>query len=73
LELANYISMRNRDLPLLFISIHSSDVLSRLLSPARDFISKPFSPAALIEKVRQVTRKPEPGSEFHGVAALIEL
>jgi DNA-binding response OmpR family regulator len=48
-------------------------VLSRLLSPARDFISKPFSPAALIEKVRQVTRKPEPGSEFHGVAALIEL
>ncbi len=73
LELANFISARNRYLPLLFISLHSGEVLSRLLSPARDFISKPFSPAALIERVRQVTRRPEPGSGIHGVAALIEL
>ena len=73
LELANYISVRNRNLPLLFISLHSSEVLSRLLSPARDFISKPFSPAVLIDKVRQVTRKPEPGSEFHGAAAMTML
>lgn len=70
LELANYISARNRYLPLLFISLHSGEVLSRLLSPARDFLSKPFSRAALIDKVLQITRKPEPDSSFHGVAAL---
>lgn len=73
LELANYISARNRYLPLLFISLHSGEVLSRLLSPARDFLSKPFSLATLIDKVRQVTRKAEPDSGFHGVAALTVL
>ena len=70
LELANYISVRNRHLPLLFISLHSGEVLSRLLSPARDFISKPFSPAALLEKVRQVTQTPPQGSDAQGVEAL---
>jgi len=73
LELANYISARDRHLPLLFISLHSGEVLSRLLSPARDFLSKPFSPAALVDKVRQMTRKQTPGSECHGVAALTVL
>jgi two-component system, cell cycle sensor histidine kinase and response regulator CckA len=70
LDLANYISVRNRHLPLLFMSLHSGEVLSRLLSPARDFISKPFSPAALLEKVRQVTQNPPQGSDSQGVEAL---
>ena len=70
LELANFISVRNASLPLLFVSLHSSEVLSRLLSPSRDFLSKPFSPAALVDKVRQVFRRKELGSEFNGAAAL---
>ena len=70
LELANYISLRNRDLPLLFVSLHSGDVLSRLLSPARAFLSKPFSAAALLDKVRQVIDRPASGFEPQGIAAL---
>ena len=73
LELANYISVRNRELPLLFVSLHSDDVLSRLLSPARAFLSKPFSVAALLEKVRETIEKPAPGLEPHGIAALTVL
>jgi two-component system, cell cycle sensor histidine kinase and response regulator CckA len=68
LELADYVSSRNSDLPLLFISSHSTEVLSRIFASTREFLSKPFRADALVHKVRKMIGTMETASAFQNRA-----
>jgi DNA-binding NtrC family response regulator len=59
LELADFVSSRNSDLPLLFISSHSPEVLSRIFASTREFLSKPFRTETLVRKVRKLIERTE--------------
>lgn len=68
LELADYVSSRNSDLPLLFISSHSPEVLSRIFASTREFLSKPFRADALVHKVRKLIGTMETASAFQTIS-----
>ena len=52
--LAAELRRRNRDVPVLFMSGHSDEIVrDGLLDPATPFLAKPFTPAQLVQKVRE--------------------
>jgi DNA-binding NtrC family response regulator len=73
LELADYVSSRNSELPLLFISSHSPEVLSRIFASTREFLSKPFRPDALVHKVRKLIARDETACVTQAVSVPCDL
>lgn len=63
-KLAAEASATRPDLKVLFISGHSDDVLTHHgeLDPDTNFLEKPFTPGALVKKVREVIDEAEPGT-----------
>jgi DNA-binding response OmpR family regulator len=55
-DLAGRIRAQQPDLRVLFMSGYTDEVISRhgVLDPGVDFIQKPFSPRALVSRVREV-------------------
>jgi CheY-like chemotaxis protein len=55
-ELAERLSARHAELKVLYMSGYTADVIGRqgVLEPGTDFLAKPFTPAELTRKVREV-------------------
>ena len=55
-ELAERISAKRRDIRVLFMSGYTDNVITSggMLQEGLAFLQKPFSPAALVQKVREV-------------------
>jgi PAS domain S-box-containing protein len=62
LKLADELRRRRPDLKVLFMSGHSEEVISRqgVLEPEFLLLVKPFLPAALVTKVREILARPSP-------------
>ncbi len=61
-ELADRLLVLRPDLKVLFISGYSDQIIAqhRLLEPGINFLEKPFSPKALVSKVREALEDPQP-------------
>jgi CheY-like chemotaxis protein len=56
LKLAQELARRSPDLPMLFMSGHAEDVITRqgFIDAGRELLTKPFLPEALVKRVREV-------------------